>query len=160
MKEKNNYSACISFCNKSRKRAACAPSICVWWNWNDTDSVVLNQPLRYLAPYHERVVEYTAIHPHCTINVVLHQCRCAYHHAVCQIMILSSFGNLAGKPEIVGVEYCQVIRERYVARTYFTSFIGNNGVYCDCIISYQFAGNHRILRCLLPPYRYTNTSAY
>ena len=43
------FSPSISFCSESRKWAAWAPSICVWWNWNDRRSVVLNQ-LRLYFP--------------------------------------------------------------------------------------------------------------
>ena len=37
----------ISSCSKLRKRAACAPSIWVWWNWNDTVRMVLNKLFLY-----------------------------------------------------------------------------------------------------------------
>lgn len=36
----------ISRWRASRKRAAWAPSICVWWNWNETASVVLRNRRR------------------------------------------------------------------------------------------------------------------
>lgn len=35
-------------CNRCKNRPACAPSICVWWNWNDSLSAVLKKPLWYL----------------------------------------------------------------------------------------------------------------
>ena len=36
----------IVFWSSSRKRAACPPSICTWWNWKEMGKVVLNQHLR------------------------------------------------------------------------------------------------------------------
>ena len=36
----------IVFWSSSRKRAACPPSICTWWNWKEMGKVVLSQPLR------------------------------------------------------------------------------------------------------------------
>ena len=35
-------------CKLSKNLAASPPSICTWWNWNETGNVVLNQLLRYL----------------------------------------------------------------------------------------------------------------
>ena len=40
--------AVIVCCSRSKNRAASPPSICTWWNWNETGKSVLNQFLRYL----------------------------------------------------------------------------------------------------------------
>lgn len=37
-----------TFPSRSKKLAASPPSICTWWNWNETGSVHLKSPLRYL----------------------------------------------------------------------------------------------------------------
>ena len=42
------FMAFISSCILFKKSAAWAPSICVWWNWNDIGSIVLKKPFRYL----------------------------------------------------------------------------------------------------------------
>ena len=40
------HSVFIVFCNSSKNRAACEPSIWAWWNWKEIGKVVLSQPLR------------------------------------------------------------------------------------------------------------------
>ena len=42
------YKNIMVLCNRSKNRAASPPSICTWWNWNETVSLVLNHSLRYL----------------------------------------------------------------------------------------------------------------
>lgn len=37
----------MTSCNLFKNMAACAPSIWVWWNWNETVRVFLNQWLLY-----------------------------------------------------------------------------------------------------------------
>ena len=53
------------------------------------------------SPDHKGVIEYTAVHTHCTVNAVLGQGGGADDHAVLQIVVLTAFSHLGGKCQIL-----------------------------------------------------------
>lgn len=56
------------------------------------------------APDQEGVVEDAAVHPDGSVYVILSQRGRAYHHAVGDVMVLTSPGSLTGQAQIIGVE--------------------------------------------------------
>lgn len=56
----------------------------------------LEKPAPVSAPNHERFVVDAAIHTHRAVYIVLRQGRCAYHHAVWQVVVLARMAHLAG----------------------------------------------------------------
>ena len=61
------------------------------------------------APYKERIVEYSAVHPHCTVYVILCQRRGTYNHAVCQVVIQATFRHAGCQLKIVVIKPVQII---------------------------------------------------
>ena len=49
------------------------------------------------APYYERIVEYPAIHPDCTVYVILNQSGSADDHAVGDVVVPATFRHLLRK---------------------------------------------------------------
>ena len=46
------------------------------------------------APYYERIVEYPAVHSHCTVNVILDQSGSADDHTVGDVVIRAALRHL------------------------------------------------------------------
>ena len=97
------------------------------------------QPLAVLAPNQEGVVEHTAVHAHCTVNVVLCECRSANHHTVGQVVVRTRICHLPRKAHIVAVERRQVIGTGYVARTDLALPIEHNSIHGEGVVLHQFA---------------------
>ena len=49
------------------------------------------------APDHKRVVEYSAVHSDCTVNVILDQSGCADDHTVGDVVVPAAFRHLPGQ---------------------------------------------------------------
>ena len=67
-----------------------------------------------LAPDHEWVVEYTCIHTHSSINIILCHRRGANHHTFHKIVIPAGCSNLFRQSEIILIEFLEIGREWHI----------------------------------------------
>lgn len=97
------------------------------------------QPPAVLAPNQEGVAEHAAVHTHCTVYVVLRECRSANHHAVGQVVVRTRVRHLPRETHIITVERCQVVRIGYITRTDLALPVCHDGVHGDGVVLHQFA---------------------
>ncbi len=90
------------------------------------------------APDKKRIVEDTAIHAYGAIYFVLRQCGSANDHAFGKVVVDATLSYLSGKSQIRLIKYGKVIAEWNIARAYFAFLVGNDGVYCNGIVLYEF----------------------
>ena len=90
-----------------------------------------------LAPDDERVIEDTAVHTHCTINVILGQGGGADDHTVLQVVVLAALPNLGGKGQIVPVELGQIRGKGNIAGADPIFSVQDDGVYGKTVIADQ-----------------------
>ena len=60
------------------------------------------QPSLVAAPYHERIIEHSAIHTDRSVYIIIHESRSAYDHAFSQVMVFTALGHLPRETVIVG----------------------------------------------------------
>ena len=64
-------------------------------------------------------------------------------------MIDATVCNLLGQLKIVLIEQGEVLRERYVAGTNFSFFVGYNGIYGYAVELYKFATDGKQINSLM-----------
>ena len=70
------------------------------------DCQICLEPASVVAsPDYKWVVEDAAIHSYGSVNIVLNQCRGAYHHIIRNVMVLAGFCNLSRQSQIIGIEF-------------------------------------------------------
>ena len=90
-----------------------------------------------LAPDGERVIKDAAVHTHCTIDIILGQCRGADDHIFRQVMVLAALPNLGGKGQIVPVELGQIRGKGNIAGADPILSVQDDGVYGKTVIADQ-----------------------
>ena len=112
------------------------------------------------SPYHKGVVEYAAIHTDRSVYIGLGKRGGTDDHAVGQIVVFAALGNLPRQCEIISIEFRQIPGERNIAGTYFTGFVGYDGIYRNGIVLYKFVPHREHVEFFHPACRFSDTPAH
>lgn len=110
--------------------------------------IFFEKTLSVFSPNQERIVENSAVHPHCAINIIIHQRRGTDDHALCQVMVSATVGHLPGQPHVITMEQRQLFRKRDVAGTYFSIPVGYDCIHGDAVILHQLVADGKKVELL------------
>lgn len=95
----------------------------------------LEPRLAVTSPDYKRIVEDSAIHPDCTVYIVLSQCRSPDYDAVGDVVILTGLGNLSCQTKIIVIELIEVFAVWNITRADLPLRIGDYCIDCYRIVS-------------------------